>query len=81
MEENNSYKNNQNKFVLDCSNISKSFGGLVALDNVSFSISKGVIVGVVGPNGAGKTTLFDVISGVSNLSSGRILFEGMDISK
>ena len=81
MEENNSYKNNKNEFVLDCSNISKSFGGLVALDNVSFSISKGVIVGVVGPNGAGKTTLFDVISGVSNLSGGRILFEGMDISK
>ena len=81
MEDKNSYKNKKNEFVLECSNIIKLFGGLVALDNVSFSISKGVIVGVLGPNGAGKTTLFDVISGVSNLSIGKILFDGIDISR
>ena len=74
MEINNSHKNTKNNFVLGCANIHKSFGGLIALDNVSFSISKGIIVGVVGPNGAGKTTLFDVISGVTNLNSGKILF-------
>ena len=65
MEDNYSYINENNEFVLECSSIVKLFGGLVALDSVSFSINKGVIVGVLGPNGAGKTTLFDVISGVS----------------
>ena len=80
MEINNSHKNTKNNFVLGCTNIQKSFGGLIALDNVSFSISKGIIVGVVGPNGAGKTTLFDVISGVTNLNSGKILFNDKDIS-
>ena len=80
MEINNSHKNTKNNFVLGCTNIHKSFGGLIALDNVSFSISKGIIIGLVGPNGAGKTTLFDVISGVTNLNSGKILFNDKDIS-
>ena len=80
MEINNSHKNTKNNFVLGCTNIHKSFGGLIALDNVSFAISKGIIIGLVGPNGAGKTTLFDVISGVTNLNSGKILFNDKDIS-
>lgn len=59
--------------------LSKSFGGLRAVDQVTFSISQGEIVGLIGPNGAGKTTVFNLISGFIKSDSGQILWEGHDI--
>jgi branched-chain amino acid transport system ATP-binding protein/branched-chain amino acid transport system permease protein len=58
--------------ILRVENVTKNFGGLRAVDNVSFSIATGELVALVGPNGAGKSTLFDAISGLSPLSSGNI---------
>ena len=80
MEDKNSYKNKKNEFVLECSNIIKLFGGLVALDNVSFSISKGVIVGVLGPNGAGKTTTMFTIAGILKAHTGSIYLEEEELT-
>jgi len=55
--------------------VSKHFGGLAALDNISINVQKGEIRGIIGPNGAGKTTLFNVICGVYRPSSGQIFYE------
>jgi len=60
--------------------LSRHFGGLAALNNVSFSVAKGEIVGLIGPNGAGKTTAFNVISGTMPPTSGQVIFAGQDIS-
>lgn len=67
--------------ILKCKNITKYFGGLAAVDNVSFKLGKGEIVGLIGPNGAGKTTLFNLITGLEKVSSGTIEFKGEDITK
>jgi branched-chain amino acid transport system ATP-binding protein len=66
--------------ILEVQDVSKHFGGLVALDRVAFSVPEGKIVGVIGPNGAGKTTLFNVINGVYAPSGGRIVFCKEDIT-
>jgi branched-chain amino acid transport system ATP-binding protein len=66
--------------ILDVQNVSQHFGGLLALDRVTFSVEKGEIFGVIGPNGAGKTTLFNVVNGVYTPHEGRILFRGEDIT-
>jgi branched-chain amino acid transport system ATP-binding protein len=60
--------------ILKVSQIGKKFGGLTALDNVSFSINSGEIYGVIGPNGAGKTTLFNVITSLLAPSTGKVSF-------
>ncbi len=60
--------------VLEIKNISKSFGGVKAVDNCSFSVKKGDVIGLVGPNGAGKTTLFDILSGYVKADSGNAYF-------
>jgi branched-chain amino acid transport system ATP-binding protein len=60
--------------------ISKRFGGLVAIDRVSFEVEAGEIVSVIGPNGAGKSTLFKVITSFLKPTSGRVLFEGEPIT-
>jgi branched-chain amino acid transport system ATP-binding protein len=66
--------------LLEGKGISKSFGGLSALANVHFTVSEGELLGLIGPNGAGKTTLFDIITGVTLPSQGKISFDGEDIS-
>jgi branched-chain amino acid transport system ATP-binding protein len=66
--------------VLDIRGISKSFGGVTALDDVTFALYEGEILGVIGPNGAGKTTLFDTVSGFVPSDGGQILFYGHDIT-
>jgi branched-chain amino acid transport system ATP-binding protein len=66
--------------LLELHNVTKRFGGLVAVDNVSFSIQKGEMVGIIGPNGAGKTTVFNLITGALKPDSGRIKIDGSDIT-
>ena len=65
--------------LLEVSDISVRFGGIVALDSLTFTIKKGEILGLIGPNGAGKTTMFNVISRVYNPSSGSLNFNGTDL--
>lgn len=66
--------------IFEMRNISKKFGGLQALNNVSFSLAEDEILGIIGPNGAGKTTLFNVINGIYKPSSGKIRFNDFDIT-
>ena len=66
--------------LLHVEGVTKRFGGLTAVDNVSFTIERGSIVALIGPNGAGKSTCFNVISGYYPLTSGRLVFEGADIT-
>jgi branched-chain amino acid transport system ATP-binding protein len=66
--------------LLRLENITKRFGGLVAVDDVSLEIEEGELIAIVGPNGAGKTTLFNVISGVFLPEEGRVFFEDKDIT-
>ena len=66
--------------LLEVHNVTKDFGGLRANSDISFSMEKGELVGLIGPNGAGKTTLFNCISGLHRVTSGRIVFEGEDIT-
>ena len=66
--------------MLEIKGITQRFGGVTALEDVSFSIRPNDITGVIGPNGAGKTTLFNIISGIYRQTSGRIFFDGKDIS-
>jgi len=65
--------------LLEVRALGKEFGGLRALDGVSFASHEGEILGIIGPNGAGKTTLFNLISGVYSPSAGEILFRGKSI--
>ena len=67
--------------LLEVENLSVRFGGIVALDSLSFSVEPGQICGLIGPNGAGKTTLFNVVSRIYQPSSGRLTFDGNDLLK
>ena len=67
--------------LLQLDGVSKRFGGLIAVGEVSLTVEAGSICSLIGPNGAGKTTLFNLISAALRPSSGRILFEGKDISR
>jgi branched-chain amino acid transport system ATP-binding protein len=66
--------------LLEVDNLTKRFGGLTAVNNVSFHVDEGEIVGIIGPNGAGKTTLFNLISGFIKPDSGIVKFKGEDIT-
>ncbi|XJZ28880.1 ABC transporter ATP-binding protein [Bacillota bacterium Lsc_1132] len=66
---------------LETKNLTKRFGGLVAVNRVDFSIEKGKINAIIGPNGAGKSTFFNLISGFHQPTSGEVLFKGRDIAK
>ncbi len=67
--------------MLVCSAVTKRFGALAAVEDLSFEVEPGVVLGIGGPNGAGKTTLFDVISGLQPMTSGKVVLGGTDISK
>ncbi|MEV4088560.1 ATP-binding cassette domain-containing protein, partial [Nonomuraea fuscirosea] len=67
--------------MLDVQGVSVSFGGIRALDQVSFEVGEGQVCGVIGPNGAGKTTLFDVVSGLRRPDEGRVLLAGRDLTR
>jgi len=65
--------------LLDVQDVSVRFGGIVALDGLSFAIDEGHICGLIGPNGAGKTTMFNVVSRIYQPTVGRVLFRGQDL--
>lgn len=66
--------------ILQVDGLTKHFGGLTAVKDVSFSVGGGEIVGLIGPNGAGKTTCFNLISGFFKPTAGRIIFKGKDVT-
>ncbi len=65
--------------ILETKNVTKRFGGLVAVNNLSFAIPRNSIVSIIGPNGAGKTTFFNCITGFYKIDEGDIVFDGMSI--
>lgn len=67
--------------ILDVRDVHVSFGGVIAVDDVSFDVTRGQILGLIGPNGAGKTTLFDAICGFVPTSSGRVTLDSHDITQ
>lgn len=66
--------------LLEVREVTKDFGGLVALRGVSLEMSQGEVVGLIGPNGAGKSTLFDVVTGIQRPTSGKVVFDGRDVT-
>ena len=66
--------------LLEAQGITKKFGGLVALNDLSFHVEEGEVLGLIGPNGSGKTTVFNIIMGDFSPDSGKILFKGEDIT-
>jgi ABC-type branched-subunit amino acid transport system ATPase component len=66
--------------LLEVRNVSKTFGGLTAVNAVDFAVEPGAIASLIGPNGAGKTTLFNMVTGLSSPSAGQIVFDGEEIT-
>jgi branched-chain amino acid transport system ATP-binding protein len=66
--------------IIELANITKTFGGVRAVDAISFSVEPGELMGLIGPNGAGKTTVFNLITGVYDPDQGNIVFDGVDIT-
>jgi branched-chain amino acid transport system ATP-binding protein len=67
--------------ILEVRKLSKAFGGVRAVNDVTFSVDRGEIVGLIGPNGAGKTTLVNLMTGVLPPTSGTVLFDGIDVTR
>ena len=67
--------------LLEINGVTKSFGGLKAVNNCSMNVKKGSITGLIGPNGAGKTTLFNVITGQLPADEGNVIIDGENIEK
>ena len=67
--------------LLEVENLTKHFGGLTAINNVSFRVDRGQVIGLIGPNGAGKTTLLRLITGILRPDSGKVRFKGKDITR
>jgi branched-chain amino acid transport system ATP-binding protein len=67
--------------MLEIKNLTRYFGGVVAVDNLDFYVSKGELVGLIGPNGSGKTTVFNLITGFLRPNKGKIVFEEEDITR
>ena len=65
--------------ILSVKNLSRSFGGIKANDDISFEVDEGTILGVIGPNGAGKSTLFDLITGYTKADDGQVEFFNKNI--
>lgn len=70
-----------NDTILEVKNVVKHFGGLAAVDDISFQVKRGEIFGIIGPNGSGKTTTFNCITNVFPVTSGSVFFNGEDITK
>jgi branched-chain amino acid transport system ATP-binding protein len=66
--------------LLACREVTRRFGGLIALDHIDFAVNEGEIVGLIGPNGSGKTTLFNVVTAIYGADSGAVSFAGNDIT-
>jgi branched-chain amino acid transport system ATP-binding protein len=67
--------------ILEAREMTKAFGGILALNRVSFHVEEGEILGVIGPNGSGKTTLINCVTGFIRMTSGKVLFRGKDITR
>lgn len=67
--------------ILEVAGITKNFGGIVALNDLSFDVHAGEVMGIIGPNGSGKTTVVNCITGFVNKTSGRVFYRGKDISR
>ena len=67
--------------LFEAHNVTKTFGGLTAVNNITFTLEKGMIAGLIGPNGAGKTTFFNTMTGIYQVTSGGLSFDGHDITK
>jgi branched-chain amino acid transport system ATP-binding protein len=67
--------------ILQVEDLTRQFGGLVAVDRVSFAVPAGAIKSIIGPNGAGKTTIFNLLTGVDACTAGKILFDGHELSR
>ncbi|HVM54712.1 MAG TPA: MFS transporter [Acidimicrobiales bacterium] len=70
----------QDRPILEAIGVTKAYGGITAVGDVSFRLGRGEILGIIGPNGAGKTTLFDLISGYVAADSGRVVLDGFDVT-
>ena len=77
----NGISQNKTELLLEAKELTRRFGGLVAVNQVSFRVNFGEIFGLIGPNGAGKTTLFNLMTGLIQPSSGEFIYQGVDISK
>jgi branched-chain amino acid transport system ATP-binding protein len=67
--------------IYEANDVTKAFGGLVAVDSVTFDIPEGSIVSIIGPNGAGKTTFFNILTGLYKPTTGKLRFDGKDVTR